>query len=100
VEAGELVEAELWLLAMSDDGVEVEAVWLFWLADGVAVVVVVVVVVEVVVAPGWFEVAVAEDCAVVGAAAVVSGVVAAEVVGTLAADDGAEDDGAEPALVQ
>jgi len=97
VEAGELVEAELWLLAMSDDGVEVEAVWLFWLADGVAVVVVVV---EVVVAPGWFEVAVAEDCAVVGAAAVVSGVVAAEVVGMLAADDGAEDDGAEPALVQ
>jgi len=69
--------------------VEVEAVWLFWLADGVAVVVVVVVVVEVVVAPGWFEVAVAEDWAVVGAAAVVSGVATAGVGDMLAADDGA-----------
>ena len=56
--------------------------------------------VEVVVVPGCVEVAVAEDCAVVGAPDVVSGVVVAEVVDMLAADDGAEDDGAEPVLVQ
>ena len=46
--------------------------------------------VEVVVVPGWVEVAVAEDCAVVGAAEAVSVVVAAGVVDMLAADDGAE----------
>jgi len=94
VEAAELVEAEVWLLAGSDDGVEVAAVWLLWSADGAAVVVVVVVV-EVVVVPGCVEVAVADDWAVVGAAEVVSAVVAAGVVDMLAADDGAE-----PVLVQ
>jgi hypothetical protein len=94
VEAAELVEAEVWLLAGSDGGVEVAAVWLLWSADGAAVVVVVVVV-EVVVVPGWVEVAVAEDWAVLGAAEVVSAVVAAGVVDMLAADDGAE-----PVLVQ
>ena len=66
MEAAELVEAEVWLLAGSDDGVEVAAVWLLWSADGAAVVVVVVVV-EVVVVPGCVEVAVADDWAVVGA---------------------------------
>ena len=90
MDAGELAEAELWLLDESDDGVEVEAVMagLLWSAEGVAVVVVVVVV-EVVVVPGWVEVAVAEDCAAAGAADVVSGEVAAGVVGMLAADEGA-----------
>jgi len=97
-----LVAAEVWLAAGSDDGVEVAVAvddWLFWSAVGEAMVVVVVVV-EVVVVPGWPELAVAVDWAVLGATDVLSGVADAEVVGVLAADDGADDDGEDPVLVQ
>jgi hypothetical protein len=73
-------------------------VWLLWSAVGV--VVVVVVVVEVVVVPGWLELAVADDCEVAGVEDILSGVAAAEVLGVLAADEGAEEEGPELAPVQ